>query len=281
MAGPAMVSAFPKLEHDGNPRESPMTVITSENYGHLAHIRLNRPDQENRFTMQMTTDIGRAFTEADDDPGIRCMLVSANGADFCCGADVTDILPAWKVGKNPIALDQVNPWGVVGRRRRKPLVTVVHGRCFNGGLELALASDICIAADSARFAFEEVQFGMYPFAGGLFRFVRAAGRSDALRYSLTAEEFSAADAFRMSVVSAVKPAAEALAHGLKIASRISEAPPLALEAALAQLQAWSDGGDVAGFACSVSDVIRLLNTQDATEALHARMQNRAPVFVGR
>jgi enoyl-CoA hydratase/carnithine racemase len=158
-----------------------MSNIRSARIGHVTHIQLDRPEAENRLTTAMFAALGRAFTEADDDPEVRCTLVTANGNDFCTGADVTDALPAWAVGKNPIDVDQVNPWGVTGRRRRKPLIAVVHGRCFNGGLELALASDICIAASDARFAFQEIRFGTYPFAGGVFRMIRAAGWSSAMR----------------------------------------------------------------------------------------------------
>ena len=63
---------------------------------------------------------------------------------------------------------------------------MVQGQCYNAGLELALASDICVATDNGRFAFHEMRFGVYPFGGGLFRLIRAAGWAAAMRYSLTA-----------------------------------------------------------------------------------------------
>src|SRR5215470_10623696 len=144
-------------------------MIHSEHRDHVAHLQLDRPDAENRITMEMFAALGRAFAAADDDPEVRCVLVTAIGPDFCTGADRATVLPAWAIGRNPIDIAEVNPWGVVGRRRTRPLIVAVHGRCMNGGLELALAADICIAADTTRFAFQELRIGTYPFAGGVFR----------------------------------------------------------------------------------------------------------------
>jgi hypothetical protein len=152
-----------------------MQVVASESFGNLAHIRLNCPENGNRISMEMFRALGTMFSAFDADPDIRCTLLSAAGTDFSLGVDVADVLPSWAAGKSPFEDHQINPFGTTGPRRRKPLVTVVQGRCFNAGLELVLASDICVAADDARFAFHEMRFGVYPFGGGLFRLIRAAG----------------------------------------------------------------------------------------------------------
>src|SRR6266568_4186567 len=204
-----------------------MPAVIYERSGHLAHIRLNRPDNGNRFSMEMFRALGQMFTELDADPEIRCTLLTANGEDFSLGVDVPDVLPHWAAGKSPFEDNQINPFGTTGPKRRKPLVTVVHGQCFNAGLELVFASDICVAADNSRFAFQEVQYGVYPFGGGLFRFIRAAGWNAAMRYSLTSEEFGAAEAFGRNVVSLVWPSTEVEAAGVALAQKICKAPPLA------------------------------------------------------
>ena len=257
-----------------------MSIAVCERLGYLAHVRLNRPDHGNRFSTEMFRALARMFTGFEVDPEIRCILLTANGADFSLGVDVPDVLPAWAAGKSPFEDSQINPFGTTGPKRRKPLVTIVHGQCFNAGLELVFASDICIAADNARFAFHEMRFGVYPFGGGLFRLVRAAGWNAAMRYSLTAAEFDADQALRMNVVAMVRPAAEAEAAGLALAGEICKAAPLAVQAALAQAQTWADGGDAAAFAHSIPDIIRLLNSRDASEALRAMTEGRAPSFTG-
>jgi enoyl-CoA hydratase len=257
-----------------------MRVVTCERSGHLAKIKLNRPGNGNRISMEMFRALGAMFTELDADPDIRCTLFTAAGADFSLGVDVPDVLPSWAAGKSPFEDHQINPFGTTGPRRRKPLVTVVQGQCFNAGLELALASDICIAADNARFAFHEICFGVYPFGGGLFRLIRAAGWNAAMRYSLTATEFGAEEARHMNVVALVKPVAEAETEGQRLAAAICRNAPLAVQAAMAQAQTWADRGEAAALAHSVPDIIRLLNSRDAAEAMRAMAEGRAPVFSG-
>ena len=137
-----------------------------------------------------------------------------------------------------------------------------------------------IAADNARFAFHEMRFGVYPYGGGLFRFIRAAGWNAAMRYSLTSEEFGVDEALRMKVVAQVRPVAEAEAAGVALAQQICKAAPLAVQAALAQAQTWANSGDAAAFAHSVPDIVRLLNSRDAAEAMRALTEGRTPEFSG-
>jgi enoyl-CoA hydratase len=154
--------------------EPPMPTVTCDVTSHLAHLRLNRPETGNRFSMEMFRALATLFTELEADPAIRCLLLTAEGADFSLGVDVPDVLPCWAAGNSPFEDHRINPFGTTGPRRRKPLVTVVQGQCFNAGLELVLASDISVAADNGRFAFHEMRFGVYPFGGGLFRRRRGA-----------------------------------------------------------------------------------------------------------
>src|SRR5262249_11243735 len=206
--------------------------------------------------------------------------LTADGADFSLGVDIPDVLPSWAAGKSPFAADQINPFGTTGPKRRKPLVTVVQGQCFNAGLELVLASDIAIAADNARFAFHEIRFGLYPFGGGLFRLIRAAGWNAAMLYALTGQEFDAARALQMNVVAQICPFPEAEAAGKTLAEAIAKSAPLAVQAAMAQAQRWADHGEAAALTHSVPDIVRLLNSRDAGEAMRAAAEGRAPNFSG-
>jgi enoyl-CoA hydratase/carnithine racemase len=257
-----------------------MATVTCERTGHLAHVRLNRPETGNRFSTEMFRALAGLFTALDADPSIRCLLLTAEGPNFSLGVDVGDVLPCWAAGKSPFEDHEINPFGTTGPMRRKPLVTVVHGQCFNAGLELVLASDICIAADNSRFAFHEIRFGVYPFGGGLVRLIRAAGWNAAMRHSLTAKEFCADEALRMNVVALTAPLADVEAAGLALAHDICRNAPLAVQAALAQAHTWADHGEAAALAHSVPDIIRLLNSRDAAEAMRAMSEGRLPVFSG-
>jgi enoyl-CoA hydratase len=257
-----------------------MPTVTCDVTSHLAHLRLNRPETGNRFSMEMFRALATLFTELEADPAIRCLLLTAEGADFSLGVDVPDVLPCWAAGNSPFEDHRINPFGTTGPRRRKPLVTVVQGQCFNAGLELVLASDISVAADNGRFAFHEMRFGVYPFGGGLFRLIRAAGWTTAMRYSLTAREFGADEALRMNVVALTVPLAEAEATGLALAQDICRNAPLAVQAAMVQAQTWADHGEAAALEHSVPDIIRLLNSRDAAEAMRAMAEGRSPIFAG-
>jgi enoyl-CoA hydratase len=258
----------------------PVSEILFERSNHLATVRLNRPETGNRLTMRMFALIAEAFTEIEADPAVRCTLMEAAGDDFSVGVDVPDVLPAWSRGQSPIRDDQVNPWGVTGRPRNKPLVLVVQGRCHSGGLELALAADIVVAADDAQFAFEELRFGTYPFAGGVFRMIRAAGWGRAMRHVLTAEPFGADAALSMNVAAMIRPRAEAHEAGMALARRIAAAAPLAVQASLAQARNWARAAEAAALADAVPQLVRLLNSADASEAMAAMRQARVPVFIG-
>src|SRR5579864_5084085 len=139
-----MAAEAPMRDKAGLVMEPAMSAILSERIGRLAHVRLNRPDHGNRFSMAMFGALGELFTALDAEPDIRCILLTAKGADFSLGVDLPDVLPAWAAGKNPFAAHQINPFGTTGPKRRKPLVVVVQGQCFNAGLELVLAADIPI-----------------------------------------------------------------------------------------------------------------------------------------
>lgn len=257
-----------------------MPTVTCEHIGHLAHVRLDRPDTGNRFSMATFRELGELFTGLENNPQVRGTLLTANGTDFSLGVDVADVLPCWAAGKSPFTEDQINPFGTTGPKRRKPLVIVVQGQCFNAGLELVLACDIAIAAENARFAFHEISFGVYPFGGGLFRMIRAAGRSAAMRYSLTGDEFDASEALRMHIVAQVCAVTDAEAIGRKLADAISAKAPLAVQAAMEQAQTWADHGEATALSHSVPDITRLLNSRDAREAMRAMAEGRPAHFSG-
>jgi enoyl-CoA hydratase len=102
-----------------------MSAIIYERHGHLAHIRLNRADHGNRFTMEMFRTFGQILTDMDAEADLRCTLVTANGAHFSVGVDPADVLPAWAAGKSPFDDTQVTPTGVTGPKTQK---TPGHGR---------------------------------------------------------------------------------------------------------------------------------------------------------
>lgn len=256
------------------------SLITYDLRGHVAHIQLNRPEKRNAFTVEMFREIGGAFARAEADPEVRCVLVTAAGPDFTTGLEFAKVAAAWISGELPFGEGDVDPWGVIGRGRTKPLVVGVHGRCFTLGLELALAADACVAAEGTRFALSEVRYSIIPAGGGTHRFIQAAGWSNAMRYVLTGDEFDVDEAYRLRLVQEVVPAEQVQARAEAIAHTIASRPPLAVQAALAsarlgQAEGWRTEAD------GMLERIRgLLATEDAAEAMAAAMEGRAPSYGG-
>jgi enoyl-CoA hydratase/carnithine racemase len=149
----------------------------------------------------MLADLSSALGEYDRDPALRCALVFAHGEHFSAGLDLMELAPKLTGGGLSYPDDGFDPFAASGAIMRKPLIVAVQGVCFTAGLELMLAADIALAAESARFSQTEVLRGITPSGGASVRFTRAAGWSDAMRYMLTGDEFSASEALRMRLVS--------------------------------------------------------------------------------
>jgi enoyl-CoA hydratase/carnithine racemase len=208
-------------------------------------------------------------------------VVHAEGPDTTTGLDLMNVEPSFRAGEVPMSSALVDPWHVVGRLRRKPMVMAAHGRCFTLGTEIALCSDICVAASDTRFGLKEVRVGIMPAGGGTFRFVQTAGYSNAMRYVLTGEEFDVDEAYRMGVVQEIVESGKQLDRAQELAEVIASQAPLAVQASLAHAQsALLDGwrkaiGDI------VPRQVELINSEDAMEAAMAMMQKRPASFKGR
>jgi enoyl-CoA hydratase/carnithine racemase len=255
--------------------------IQYEKRGSIGFVKFNRPDKRNAFTIEMFRRVAEVFTEADEDADVRCIVVHAEGTDTTTGLDLMNVVPTFRAGEVPMGNDTVDPWHVVGRLRRKPMITAVHGRCFTLGTEIALCSDICVAASDTRFGLKEVRVGIMPAGGGTFRFVQTAGYSNAMRYVLTGEEFDAEEAYRMGVVQEIVEPGRQLERAQAHAEVVAAQAPLAVQAALAHAQS----ALLDGWRKAITDIVpvqrELINSEDAMEAASAMMQRRSPAFKGR
>ena len=159
--------------------------------------------------------------------------------------------------------------------------SAAQGRCYTLGTEIALCSDICVAASDTRFGLKEVRVGIIPAGGGPFRFVQTAGYSNAMRYVLTGEEFDAEEAYRMGVVREIVEPGKQLERAQALAEMVAAQAPLAVQAALAHAQS----ALLDGWRTAIADIVPvqrgLINSEDATEAATAMMQRRSPAFQGR
>jgi enoyl-CoA hydratase/carnithine racemase len=248
-------------------------------------IGLNRPEKRNAADLRMLAELSLAYGDFDRDPGSRVAVVHGVGEHFTGGLDLADIGP--RLGGNGAGgLDLVpeggiNPWQVEGRALRKPVVIALQGTCLTLGVELALASDIVVAAAGTRFGQVEVSRGILPFGGATLRFPRAVGWGNAMRWMLTGELFDAAEALRMGLVQEVVPDGEQLDRAVELAGRIASQAPLAVQATLANARLAVREGDAAAEARLGGELARLASSEDARAGMEAFLTRRPARFEGR
>jgi enoyl-CoA hydratase len=164
---------------------------------------------------------------------------------------------------------------------KKPLVAAVEGWAVGGGFELALACDLIVAAEGARFGFFEVKRGIVPSEGGLIRLPKRVPYYAATRVLLTGEPLPAADAHQYGLVSELVPAGKALQAAGELARSIAQNAPLALAAVKEVLRASQGLDDAAAFACQDKLIAGLPSSQDAHEGATAFAEKRLPHWQGR
>ena len=166
-------------------------AITVERRGHVLLIGVNRPDKRNAFNLETIEQFGAAYQRLAEDPEVRVGVLFAHGDHFSAGLDLAEVGPA-VAERGPQALagsGSYDPFGLWGEPVPKPVVMAVNGIAFTLSIELALASDIVVAADDVRFRQLEIGRGILPFGGATLRAAGQLGWGNAMRFLLTAEEF--------------------------------------------------------------------------------------------
>ena len=238
----------------------------------VATVTLNRPDRRNAIDQAMRDGLRSALDELDADAGVRVVVLTGAGRAFCAGVDLTEGAPAPTL-RPPVAAPL---WAF-----RKPVIAAVNGPAVGGGLELALACDIRIAAASARFGLTEVRIGSLPGSGGTQLLPRIVGPGNAARMVLTGELVDAAEALWIGLVSEVVPDAELAAAAGTLAERIAQNAPLSLLAAKRALRAGSDLPFAEGQALERELWAELAASKDRAEGRAAFRERRPARFTGR
>jgi enoyl-CoA hydratase len=257
-------------------------VLTSRS-GHILTICLNRPAKRNAWDRELLEELADAYTTLEDDPDLRVGLVHAAGQDFTAGVDLEYFAGEWSAGRNPFAFDdgRIDPLGLLGRPRQKPVVIAVHGRCWTVGLELLLAADVRVAADNTDFAQVEVLRGIYPGGGATIRLVTELGWGNAMRWLLTGDSFDATEAHRLGLVQSVVAPDDLLPTATSIAERIAEAAPLGVQAIRESSRLALQSGYPAAADRLFADLVRLFTTTaDGAEGFASFRERRRAVFRG-
>lgn len=254
--------------------------VLVERRGHLLLIGLNRPQKRNAADLAMLHQLAAAYAHLHTDAGLRVGVVHAVGDHFTGGLDLADVGPALASGgADLIPPGAIDPWGLHTEPVAKPVVLAVQGTCLTLGVELALAADVVVAADSTRFAQLEVARGIVAFGGATVRLPRL-GWGDAMRWLLTGDFFDAAEALRIGLVQQVVPHGDQLSAAIDIAERIAAQAPLAVQATLANARlALIDPAAAAGRLHPL--LVMLAGTDDARRATSSYLSGQPVEFEGR
>jgi enoyl-CoA hydratase len=245
--------------------------------GSLLRITLNRPRRRNAVDLPMARALAAALDRLDADPDLAVGVVGGAGKGFCSGLDMTAYEES---GELPI-LPERGFAGIGARSARKPLIAAIEGFAVAGGLEIALACDIIVAARGAILGLPEVQRGLIATGGGLFGLTRRTSIGAALELALTGEPITAERAAQIGLVDRTAGPGEAVAVAVAIGRRIAVGAPLAVAATKELLRrGWMLGDDE--FQALQEDLAgSVIRSADAAEGVLAFNQRRAPRWSGR
>jgi cyclohex-1-ene-1-carboxyl-CoA hydratase len=254
-------------------QEQPVVVDVVDRVG---VITLNRPKQMNALNDALMDALGDALLSFDADDGIAAIVITGNAKAFAAGADIAamagcsymDVYRSDFITRN---------WETI-RRVRKPVIAAVAGFAMGGGCELALACDIVIAADSARFALPEVKLAMLPGAGGTQRLPRAIGKAKAMDMCLSARTMDAAEAERSGLVSRVVAAEALLDESMALAATIASYSLPALMAIKESVNRAYESSLSEGVLFERRQLHARFASVDAREGMAAFLDKRKPVF---
>ncbi|MCH9808140.1 MAG: enoyl-CoA hydratase [Alphaproteobacteria bacterium] len=193
-------------------------TILVETVGRVGTITLNRPEALNALNSKLIGELDCALSGFDHDDEIGAIVITGSEKAFAAGADIKEMAP--KSYMDVYKEDFAAGWGNVSQCR-KPVIAAVSGFCLGGGCELAMACDMIIAADTAKFGQPEITLGIMPGIGGTQRLIRAVGKSKAMELCLSGRMMDAEEAERSGLVARVVPAADLLGETSKLAAKIS------------------------------------------------------------
>ncbi|MBA3734105.1 MAG: enoyl-CoA hydratase/isomerase family protein [Actinobacteria bacterium] len=244
----------------------------------VAVVLLNRPQQLNALSSELMETLVDLLRQLDADEAVRCIVVGGNERAFAAGADIAELAAG-----TPVSLymgGRIDRWDAI-RNLRTPLVAAVSGFCLGGGCELAMACDLIVAAESAKFGQPEINLGVMPGAGGTQRLTRAVGKAVAMDMILSGRMLSAEEARELGLVARVV-AQEAWLEGAKaVATEIAAKSPVSVRLAKESIDEAFETPLNAGIDFERRSFYLARASEDADEGLEAFTQKRKPEFRGR
>jgi enoyl-CoA hydratase/carnithine racemase len=247
---------------------------------HILLMTVDREEKRNAFTPKISAELAAAYTRLEDDPNLFVGVLTFAGDHTTAGLD----MPLFFGGDRPAGAaegsDTIDPFGL-RRRLLKPLVSAVQGITFTVGIEIPIAGDIVVAASDARFCQLEPKRGLAPLGGATIRYVERAGWGNAMYHLLRADEFDAAEAYRIGLVQEVVEPGRQRDRAVELARQIVRCSPSALAHTIANARLALDEGPQAAAAAIPAMAAAVQATEDFKEGIASFIERREAKFLGR
>jgi enoyl-CoA hydratase len=268
-----------------------MPALLTERDGHTMIVTLNRPERQNAINGEMLVRLYDACVEADEDPEIRCLILTGAGGNFCSGADLKEMAGGHQAEVEPggidvqarLAADGDLPWKALLRTWRPmvPIILAAEGTAIAGGTELLGATEIRVAGESAKFGISEAKWSLYPMGGSAVRIPRQIPYARAVELLLCGNHISAQEAYDLGLINHVVPDGEALAKAKEIANVICGNGPLAIKSLLRTLRETNGMTETEALTYEFTYGWDVFGSEDAKEGPRAFKEKRTPNFQGK
>jgi enoyl-CoA hydratase/carnithine racemase len=257
-------------------------ILTKEDGS--AWITLNRPEKLNALVGKMREELFAALDEAAEDETVRTIVITGAGRGFCAGGDI-DFMAELRANKDIEGFRKLLESGrrIVSRIRsiEKPVVAMINGPAAGAGLNLALACDIRITSETAKFSQAFTKIGLHPDWGGTFFLPRLVGTALACEMIFTGDVITARDALRIGLVNQVVPAEDLYAITREMAAKMAARPPRAIALAKRAIYQGVEKDLTAMLDYEMEAQADCFGSEDAAEGIRAFLERREPKFTGR
>ncbi|MDH6676936.1 enoyl-CoA hydratase [Rhodococcus sp. LBL1] len=248
-------------------------TVRYERDGRVLVVRIEREERRNAIDRETAEGLEEAFDLLDDDDQLWVGVVTGTDRVFSAGTDIHE--------RSDLRMPRGGEYGIIRRKRVKPLIAAVEGYALGGGFEIALACDLVVASRTAEFGLPEARRGLVASSGALFRAPRALPINVARELLITGRTLSAERAFALGVVSEVTEPGGALTGAMTMAREVCEASPVSVRESLRALDALTSDDDARGWEATAAALHVVLESDDFRTGIEAFAARREPVWRGR